>query len=467
MNIKNKLAASNESALKYFTANRFDLAAKLIYLRYLDNPRSSDFGQRLYVRHVEVMNGLFESDGSKKIGRDGFINSFNNVYESIKQKGFDSEFPIPVSDEGAIEDGAHRLSSSIFLGKSVYTISAACLTLKLDYKYFKDRGLDSVYLDEMALEYLRYFDDIRLAILWPTAGKKNAQNIEEELEKNGDIIYKKEVNLENNGPILLVKEVYSGEEWLGSYDDGFVGASNKAAWCFSKKGPVIVYLYKSNADLVALKEEIRGKIGEGKHSIHITDTHEETLRLARTFFNINSLHWLNVAKIKSFKWFNELLSTYKKFLYSSLRDSESFCLDGSSVLAAYGVREPRDLDFIHDSDDHVDTGYKEIGDHNMELRFHPYGKLNIIYDPDKYFYYEGVKIVSLDVILKQKKNRNEEKDKEDLLLVSRLLEDDRGALTMIATLIGQLKWRVIKSRVKFYLLKARYYFTKLRLYFGR
>ena len=39
------------------TANRFDLAAKLIYLNFLKNSISDGFGKELYIAHQNVMNG--------------------------------------------------------------------------------------------------------------------------------------------------------------------------------------------------------------------------------------------------------------------------------------------------------------------------------------------------------------------------------------------------------------------------
>ena len=45
---------------------------------------------------------------------------------------------------------------------------------------------------------------------------------------------------------------------------------------------------------------------------------------------------------------------------------------------------------------------------------------DIIYNPDNYFYFNGVKFASLDVVKKLKEKRMEEKDKKDLKLVERL-----------------------------------------------
>ena len=52
-------------------------------------------------------------------------------------------------------------------------------------------------------------------------------------------------------------------------------------------------LITSEKKLVSLKEEIRSDFGCGKHSCHINDTHEETIQIARTYFNDNSIHRAN------------------------------------------------------------------------------------------------------------------------------------------------------------------------------
>ena len=43
-------------------------------------------------------------------------------------------------------------------------------------------------------------------------------------------------------------------------------------------------------------DDIRNIFNEGNHSVHINDTKEETIRLAKCLLNKNSVHFLNNSK---------------------------------------------------------------------------------------------------------------------------------------------------------------------------
>ena len=51
----------------------------------------------------------------------------------------------------------------------------------------------------------------------------------------------------------------------------------------------------------------------------------------------------------------------------------------------------------------------------------PGAKNEIIYNPENYFYFNGFKFISLNILKKMKQNRNEEKDKNDLKLINKLI----------------------------------------------
>ena len=117
--------------------------------------------------------------------------------------------------------------------------------------------------------------------------------MEEELSeifgRYGDIVYRKEIYLKNEGSVQLVKSAYQSEAWLGDSKDNFLGARNKARWCFSNKGPVRVVLFESNLDMIKMKDEIRSLFKIEKHAVHINDTKEEAYILAGLLFNENSI----------------------------------------------------------------------------------------------------------------------------------------------------------------------------------
>ena len=88
-------------------------------------------------------------------------------------------------------------------------------------------------------------------------------------------------------------ELYKGEEWAGNWGNDFAGFRKKVQACFPDKGPLSVY-WVDLPDLEqarVLKEKIRDIYKIGNHSVHINDTHEETLRLSRALLNVNSVNF--------------------------------------------------------------------------------------------------------------------------------------------------------------------------------
>ena len=58
-----------------------------------------------------------------------------------------------------------------------------------------------------------------------------------------------------------------------------------------------------------------------------------------------------------------------------------------------------------------------IGIHDGKwLSYYQTDKDNIIYNPNNNFYFNGVKLATLDVVKKMKETRNEQKDRDDLKL---------------------------------------------------
>jgi len=51
------------------------------------------------------------------------------------------------------------------------------------------------------------------------------------------------------------------------------------------------------------------------------------------------------------------------------------------------------------------------------LKYYPKNKEEIIYNPDNYFYFNGHKIISLNLVREMKKLRGEEKDINDIKII--------------------------------------------------
>ena len=446
-------------AKELLVPERFDLIAKYLYVKYKELNIKSDFAKKLYLEHIKVFNGFFENDGSGKIGEEAFLKSFDDLISSIKREGFDINSIIPLS-QGVLLDGAHRVAVSMFFNKEI-----PCVELQMDppnynYAFFEERGLKRDYLDAMAYEYAKLKDNTYIVIIWPTAEGKEKE-LSEILNSYGKIVYRKDVYLNRNGSVQLIRQVYKRESWIGSSRSNFIGARNKASWCFKGTGPLRVFLFESNNDLVEMKEKIRNMYGVGKHSVHVNDDHKETVELAGLFFNKNSIHWLNNSLLRELSWFERLFKDYKEFIKKEGIDPDNACLVGSATLAAYGIRDVRDIDFII-FPDCLETGFKEIDCHNAELKEYPKKRDEIIFDPDNYFVVDGYKFASLELVKLMKEKRGEVKDKEDLKMISLLTTTGKINVPIKERCKKIFSLSFIKGRIKFQLLKLRYFLEKIK-----
>ena len=214
----------------------------------------------------------------------------------------------------------------------------------------------------------------------------------------------------------LIKEQYRGEEWIGGLFPKGWSPGGKASRCVLANGvnPVL-YISICMNDVnkcIELKEKCRGLYNLGKHSLHMSDYTEDTFRISSALLNKNSVHFLNNGT-------NDISNETKKLLEKYFKQdiTEDYCLTSSLILEMYGLRKANDIDYLHKDDDKLDG----FGVHSGEWLTH-YGiaKDEIIYNPDNYFYFNGLKFVSLEIIKKMKQNRKEKKDVADLQLISKL-----------------------------------------------
>ena len=97
---------------------------------------------------------------------------------------------------------------------------------------------------------------------------------------------------------------------------------------------------------------------------------------------------------------------------------DDFCVDSSAVLSAYGLRDCRDIDFLHKEN----IGYlsADISCHNEEEKHYSDTRGETIHNPSKHFYLFGVKFAGIEVVKQMKINRGEDKDKVDVKLIGNI-----------------------------------------------
>ena len=405
--------------------SRFDLMAKYLYVKSIDKNLNTDFFKELYHKHFVTFNGCKELPdntigeiGIAKNNIDDFINSFKLI-ENMKKNGFDERFPIPIGNNGIIVNGAHRLVASYY-----FNITPKIINLNeegnvgYNYSFFLNRNdkpnLDEKYADAMALEYIKHNSNIRTMIIYPVAFEVNKiREVIQIINKYGYIYYHKIVELNINGINNLIKEIYRGEEWIGGLFPNGWSPGGKAERCVGNNPLIYISIVMNDVEkCVELKEKCRKIFNIGKHSLHMSDYKSDTYRISSSLLNKNSIHFLNNGT-------NDLSESTKKLLkdYFENNIDEDYCLTSSVILEMYGLRNAKDIDYLHKDNKQIEN----FGLHSGEwLSYYKEKKDDIIYDPLKYFYFNGLKFATLEVVKQMKKIRNESKDLIDLELINKI-----------------------------------------------
>jgi hypothetical protein len=260
--------------------------------------------------------------------------------------------------------------------------------------------------------------------------------------------------------VNLMRHAYRDESWLGDYRNEFEGACNKARFCFREGYPLRVYLMESTASMIQMKEEIRELYSVEKHAVHINDTGDETVELAELLFNKNSIHFLNVGQRKYFNTFHGLFKEYKKWLLGNSQDRERFCLMGGG-LSAYGVRESKDIDYLTTQEDMPAVPNRRIELETEKQQYVSASVVDLVHNPQNYFYSDGVKFSSLDIIYEVRSKRRRDSDILEIEIVKALISSSSCANVSSIRIKRFLKVSFYKRLIKFILLTGRFYFYHL------
>jgi glycosyltransferase involved in cell wall biosynthesis len=410
------------------TNQRFDVIVKYLYAQSIIKNYQTDTYKNLYKEHLIKWNNCFEISNPSKNSFEVFDNTFKDIITNISENGFDPQISkIPVVNDKYIVNGAHRLAASLALNKNVFTEESTSIKdgqLICSWEgEFKKLNLSETLCDRVALEYAKLKNNTYIVSVFPSTGG----NIEVPLsilKKYGSVFYYKQIKLEKNGPLNFMRELYAGEQWAGNHQNNYIGYRQKEGLCFTQNAPVTIFLveFDSVEQSVRAKEEIRNRFNIGKHSVHINDTHDQTIRLSQCVFNQNSIKFMCDSTPSDYRKFDGLLNSFKKYIEDTNLDIDEYAVTASSILSIYGLREGKDLDYIHTKLAPLIKLSDDIQSHNSygigryELNYD-----EIIHNPVNHFYSRGVKFVSPKIIKDMKKKRNEPKDINDINLLNSIL----------------------------------------------
>ena len=148
------------------------------------------------------------------------------------------------------------------------------------------------------------------------------------------------------------------------YFPGGFSPGGKAQRCITTKNyPTILLLLEINNlnKCVELKEKCRALFNIGKHSLHISDYEKDTFRIASSLLNENSINFLNNGTNDISENTKDLLRKYFNNIKKDA-EKENYCLTSSVIMEMYGLRQAKDIDYLHK--DNMEINLKDVGLHS-------------------------------------------------------------------------------------------------------
>ena len=423
-----------QDPLDLLTYLRFDIASKTLYARHREKGVEQVWAKTVYHHLLDVWGGCRELSPTKN-NIEEFYTAYHEILDSMKTEGFDEKKSyIPVHENKFLLNGAHRLAAAIQYNKPVVCKNSPLNAGQIDCSafYFQNRknivpsGLVEDVSDSMALEYCRLKKNTFIATVYQHAFSNMNAVFETFKKYNIGIVYSKDIRLTNNFPLNYMLAMYGDEEWMrGSKSHGFPGAVSQASHNFSHGTDIKAFLIECDNVNTALeaKIEIRSLIGAGKGSMHTTDTRKETWRNACICFHNPTLKYMNDCPIGSFheSKFKEFITETKRIIDNSNVDIEDICVGGSAPLMAYGKRDCRDFDILHLPPTETINFNDTVSSHNEYVEYYGESLKEIVFNPNKYFYIDGLKFISAAGMVLMKLNRGEQKDYRDAELIKEVL----------------------------------------------
>lgn len=283
-------------AQNLITVSRFDLFAKLAYIEHRSSKPS--YAKKLYIEHIKVFNPDLKEPGREdKNGIEDFLTTFNTLIDYFKDNEFDPEVSlIPVSENGEILDGSHRVAALAYFKKDVSILKFKDVNpvAKFDYNYFLKRGLAISTADAIAYESFNFVDNLFVACLWPKIGNIQERSFARDyFKKKFDILYQKDLKMSLDKLSMFIYEIYNHQDWVGNKENNFAGARDKAYNCYGADKIIQFIVFKSSSfdDVLKAKDSIRKYYKLEKHALHITDNDEETKEILDMILTENVVNY--------------------------------------------------------------------------------------------------------------------------------------------------------------------------------
>ncbi len=328
------------------------------------------------------------------------MDSFHATLDSIKRAGFDPGLSLVAAALGRVViDGGHRVAACLVHRQPVRCVEVDFTPQDYNYEFFRARGLACEFGDAMALEFIRLNPELRLLAV---QGARSSQAMQI-LARHGAIWYSKTITLTERGRANLERLLQADAS-----DNPGAGAVH-----------LFVVHFRQPATATTVLAELRNTCGQ--QAVQITASAGHTVQIAGIVCNENGLNFLNHFSEVNLPEFEARLHELAGWLRAQGIAAEQICLDDTAVLAAYGLCDTGELQFLHHGPGAWESAPGAIRSQNGEARHHGLSPAEIIFDPAHHFWFAGFKFTALPLVRSFKSRRWTIRDQEDVLAIHKLL----------------------------------------------
>lgn len=348
--------------------------------------------------------------------------------------------------------------------------------IKLKTLMYSQEDINAIYLDEIMLQYVRCRPKTFTIILWPNVDDKRQKNVINFLKEHGNVYCVKKISMYYNCAMNVIYQVYSDTSRLSTIKKikeklEYTGWGKEG----EKEGDVVTVVIfdnvkneKISGSQASFKEQIRKLAGgdllnhgkRGDDFVHINDKFYQTVENCQIFFHGRTLDFLTHQDLNTFLKLQETrtnFQTLKNWITEMIKpiDQDRLILIGG-IPSAYGVREARDLDgILFDIKTPSRTNYltekfkRFLWDKNTNFPFVDFGfddvknfwrdswtmsnnkiyqiigvnnKYDLFTSPKNYFYFQGVKMCTIDFDITKRVLRARYSDFGDLYYMAKTLK---------------------------------------------
>jgi hypothetical protein len=284
--------------------------------------------------------------------------------------------------------------------------------------------------DEIMIKYMSCRKHVITSILWPVS-MKEYDNIIKEINNEYYIYYVKQINLDPLALQNLIAEIY-GLSDPNEITEHYEKLKNSNFIEYNSKMAIVIYEPKEHK--IKLSNDSK---------IYTTTSFLDSITIAQLLLNDNNISLLSNMLVKDnksdtnnsfLKSSKLLIDKFASWCYENMDqiDINDICLVGGSTLFIHKIRKITKVYFVMNNDhSHAETKEtmainfqtKETKDKDITLLDNRHVKLHditiqdLIYDPDNFYYYKGLKIIDTEPEILRKIARQKYRDIADIIML--------------------------------------------------